>query len=161
MKYPIKQIILLAAAILLLTGTVSAAPWTQGFVNSYQTDNIQLWITDGGVDFLGWTTSRRDWSEDAFDSNYLAISGRQRNAGRLSFNVQFSDTADFTMEWAELLGGTVMGSGTAYYTGTSRSWNFTDEPASSLATPISGSVWLLLSGGFAVIGVRRKLTQSN
>jgi hypothetical protein len=60
-----------------------------------------------------------------------------------------------------LLNGSVMGSGTAYYTGASSSWNFTNEPASSLATPISGSVWLLLSGGFAVIGVRRKLTQPN
>jgi hypothetical protein len=43
------------------------------------------------------------------------------------------------------------------------SWNqnLTNEPASSLATFINGSVWLLLSGGFAVIGVGRKLTQPN
>jgi hypothetical protein len=146
-------------AVLLTMSTVAsqatAAPWTQVFKNDYDLDAIHFWITDGNVTFVSWQQPKNPdpWVTDVFEPTHVAGSGAMIQAGKGSWQVRFSDKTPFTMQWAEILGGIIQGSGSLIYDkGWTSSPDFTME-VSQVSIP---TTLLLLGSGFVgLVGIRK------
>jgi hypothetical protein len=165
-----KLITCLSAILLMMPVTASAATFDQFFYNEYQTDGVYLFILNDSVDTdihfdadpvaFGGTAS--GWSTTLYDPETLYMQGTTIDPFDGNFTITFTDNdgstgtdvLDFTMEWAELLGGTVLAQGSLYYMDgniSSADPNFT----STIPTPVPASVWMLFSGLAFVIGIRR------
>lgn len=152
------KIIILFLTILIFGSTLHAAPFNQWFRNDFQTDSIFLFITDvdpsdGNVSFRRNVRDPAGWSADFDMPDKVELSGPQIDPGEW-FRVRFSNDGTFTLEWAELLNGSIQGKGSIYFdqgaiTGVSDSF--------TSSVPINGSLWLLGSGLICLIGIRRKL----
>jgi hypothetical protein len=152
------KIMILLLTFLVSGSVVHAAPFTQTFLNDYQTDSIFLFITDvdltdGDTTFSKWQKTPKNWVEGFNEPDKISVSGPQINPGE-EFRVKFDNRGTFTLEWAELLKGSIQGSGSIYFDNGSFagvSDNFTS------AVPINGSLWLLGSGLVCLMGIRRKM----
>ena len=106
---------ILLLALLVFGSTLHAAPFTQAFLNDYQTDSIFLFITDvdsseGDVSFSKWQAYPNNWTEGFNEPDKISVSGPQINPGE-QFQVKFDNRGTFTLQWAELLNGSIQGSG--------------------------------------------------
>ena len=138
--------------------TLHAAPFSQTFFNDYQTDSIFLFITnvnstDGDVTFAKWQEYPGTWTEDVSEPGKYVVSGPQINPGE-QFRIKFDNRGTFTLEWAEVLNGSIQGSGSILFN--KGSFAGTSDNFQS-SVPINGSLWLLGSGLICLIGIRRKL----
>ena len=146
----------------------------------FETDQVFLFLdSSSGVTFDGWVSTPYSqgkngsngiepiiWNHDAtlYPNTQLSASGSQFGVIRATyghFEVGVSDnTQSFSLEYAFLLNGAVVGSGTGYWDGSLGEWANWDgafDPANldNLHTPISGTVWLMASGILALVGIRR------
>jgi hypothetical protein len=152
-----RKIVLIAISILMLGGISHAAPFTQIFTNDFQTDSIYLIITEGDVEFQKWQLVPTNWEIGDNQPDMISASGPMIDPGE-RFRVKFSDRGAFTLEWAEVLDGVVMGSGSLFSENgsfVSASDIFTSQ--SQIPTPTTGSIWLLGSGVVCLFCARRKL----
>ena len=155
------KIILIALSILIFAGNSHAAPFTEAFRNDFQTDSIYLFITEGSVEFDKWQRIPGNWETGYDQTDMLSASGPMIDPGE-RFRVKFSDRGTFTLEWAELLNGVVMGSGSLFaVNGNFIGGNNTFTSQSQIPTPATGSLWLLGSGLVCLICIRRKRTNSD
>jgi len=168
-----KKILSLILILLAMPMLASAATLTQyDFYNEYQADAIYLFIINDNtgqdisfvndpVVFDGATTG---WTTTVFNPEALVMQGSAIDPYTGNFDVTFWDNRggngnpngffDFTLEWAEYLGGTAMAQGSIYYTNgsiTGADGNFT----STIPTPIPASLWLAISGLTLLVGIRR------
>lgn len=147
--------------------------------NLFETDQVFLFLdASGGVTFEGWTQAPYStggwfgppdpvyWTNDVMpDPNFqLSASGEPFGTNRASsgrFGVEVSDnTQSFNLEYAFLLNGELVGSGTGYWDGNLGQWAnwdgaFDPDHLDNLHAPISGTVWLMASGILALVGIRR------
>lgn len=168
----LKTIINLILLILIMPAAGRAATITKSLVNDYQTDTIYLFITNDdagpGISFVSdpvvFGGGAAGWSATLFDTNTLVMQGAPINPLSGQFDVAFWDNRngngnpsaffDFSLEWAEYLGGSAVGQGSLYYTNgaiTGADGNFT----STIPTPIPASAWMLVSGITLLVGIRR------
>jgi hypothetical protein len=141
-----KKMVSILVMSLIMAGISHAAPFSQTFRNDYQTDSMYLFITEGNAAFTQLQRAPRNWDIGLNEPDMLSIYGPVINPGH-RFRVKFSDRETFTLEWAELLNGNVMGSGSLFAV----DGRFVDDnnvfsSQSRLPTPITSSLWLLESG---------------
>ncbi|MDJ0721432.1 MAG: hypothetical protein QNJ04_07370 [Desulfobacterales bacterium] len=153
---------------------VKAAPWTDTFSNPVTTDQIYLFMVDGGEDnvtFQGWDRAPyskgflrlfpHSWDIDIDRQDLLSASGRDFGTSWLFnlgyFDVNYSDDQnDFKIEYAYLLEGTIVASGTRRWNAGAGRWDLSSDFSSTIPNPIGGTVWLLASGLLAMVGIRRR-----
>lgn len=172
MHIHMKKTIYLLMILLMIPAAVSAATISQSFLNDYQSDAIYLFIINDNVgrdisfvaDPVVYGGAATGWSTTLFDSESLVMQGTTINALSGIFDVTFWDNRngggnptgffDFTLEWAEYLGGAEVAQGSLYYDNggiTGSDGNFT----STVPTPVPASVWMLFSGLALFVGIRR------
>lgn len=172
-----KAIFFLVFGLLVINPPVHAAPWTDTFDNPVATDQIFLFMVDGGVDnvtFQGWAQEpytdgwfgwgwlgAHSWTSDIDQEDVLSASGNDFGTNPFwdlgHFNVNFSDDQnDFTMEYAYLLDGGIVEAGTRIWDAGTSTWTLTSDFTSTIPNPIGGTAWLLASGLLAVVSVRRR-----
>ncbi len=139
----------------------------------FAVDQVYLFLADGGADdvtFEGWNQAPSSrgfifgigsirWDIDIERPDLLSASGDAFgtwwwNRGR--FSVDASHDSDFTMEFAFLLDGSIVDSGSAHWNAGLSSWTWSDEYASTIPNPIGGTAWLLGPGLLALAGLRRR-----
>ncbi len=153
MKYVKMTIGLLA--VLMIGSTLYAAPLTQAFRNDYATDSIFLFITAGDVEFENVIRMPVYWDMGISDPYTLALFGFEIDPGE-KFIIRFSERGSFTLEWAEMLGSVIQGSGSIFF----ENGRYVDASAEfdqPVPTPVMPTLWLLGSGLVCLVGVRRKL----
>jgi hypothetical protein len=168
----LKTLITLAILIVILPLSARAALMTQSFVNEYQTDAIYLFILNDNrgadisfdTDPVSFGNAASGWSHTLFDTETLMMAGNTIDPFNGSFDVTFTDNSnrpnrntnqfDFTLEWAEYLGGTSVGQGSIYYQNGSMT-SFDDTFTSTVPTPLPASAWMLMSGLALFFGIRR------
>ena len=156
--------------IMVFPAIARAALINQSFVNEYRTDAVYLFIINDNrsadISFetnpVSFGDDATDWTYTLFGSETLLMEGDPIDPYSGSFRVSFTDNSprrntnqfDFTLEWAEYLGGVSVGQGSIYYqNGTIDRFdgNFT----STVPTPLPASAWLLMSGLALFVGFRR------
>jgi hypothetical protein len=154
-----------ALLILLLPWHVQGSTYSARFWNEYNTDAIYLFLYDDhpsrDVIFQDVSlSSPGSWSVIEQSDNYVHLGGPgSAGPNAVIFDITLSDGSrsgritSFRMEWAEYLDGIAVDSGTLSRTG--NRWQVSDDFNSTVPTPIPGSTWLLLSGIFFLVGVRR------
>ena len=151
-----------------------AAPWTDTFSNPVSTDQIYLFMVDGGDDnvtFQGWDQAPYSngifrmfpysWNIDIDQQDLLSASGSDFGTlwlfNRGYFDVNYSDNQnDFKIEYAYLLDGTIVAAGTRQWNAGAGRWDLSSDFSSTIPNPIGGTVWLLASGLLAMVGICRK-----
>lgn len=158
--------------VLLMPGAALAGTYTQTFYNEFQTDSIYPFLYDDDknhdVIFQSVDFTDASWSIATSNSEntYLQLSGPVVDPGALQFDITFTGGPNkyripsFTLEWAEYLNGVpsasdAMGAITLDRKGGSYSWIVSNDFNSTVPTPLPASTWLLLSGLFFLVGVRR------
>ena len=160
--------------LLFLNGPVKAAPWTDTFSNPVDTDQLYLFMVDGGdgnVSFQGWDQAPytrgflrmfpRSWNIDSVQPDMLSASGGRFGTSWLFnrgyFDVNYSDNQnDFKIEYAYLLNGTLVDAGTRSWNAAAGQWDLSSDFTSTIPNPIGGTAWLLASGLLAMVGIRRR-----
>ncbi|MDJ0722096.1 MAG: hypothetical protein QNJ04_10710 [Desulfobacterales bacterium] len=155
----------IALLIVLLPLHVQASTYSTRFWNSHTTDAIYLFVYDDSTarDVIFQDVSLRNpsgWAVLDHTDTYIHLGGTDAaDPGSVRFNITFSDgpgrdrITDFRLEWAEYLDGLSIDSGTLSRNG--NNWRVSNDFNSAVPTPIPGSTWLLLSGIFFLVGVRR------
>lgn len=168
----LKTLITLAILIVILPLSARAALMTQSFVNEYQTDAIYLFILNDNrgadisfdTDPVSFGNAASGWSYTLYDTETLMMAGNTIDPYNGLFDVTFTDNSnrpnrntsqfDFTLEWAEYMGGTSVAQGSIYYQNGSIT-SFDDTFTSTVPTPLPASAWMLMSGLALFLGVRR------
>ena len=171
-------------ACLLLTGLVCfpsdlrAGSYAVDFNNKFDTDAIYLFLfneDDNKKDVIFQEinfSTPSNWSVADFSPDYLHLTSTAAAiAGDFDYSITFSDgekgngANTFRIEWAEYLNGLPSGDtaqGSLTFSGSMNSAPtpvsndvFTSTVPGTVPTPIPASTWLLLSGIFFLVGVRR------
>ena len=169
-----KAALLLALILIVARPPVHAAPWTDTFNNPVATDEVYLFMVDGGVDnvtFQGWDQApytngffgwgAHSWTTDIEQANLLAASGNDFgtawwwNQGNFAVNYS-NDQNDFSIEYAYLLDGAIVQAGSRMWDAAQSIWVSSPDFNATIPNPIGGTAWLLASGLLAVVGIRRK-----
>jgi hypothetical protein len=160
----------IAIVILLQPLGAAAGIHSQSFTNGFQTDAIYLFLYDTqpshDVIFEQVTFNSAEWSIAAQSATYLELSGPVVDPGNLQMNITFTDGRNasrilpFTLEWAEYLYGApsaadAMGTIALERNRGGFNWVASDDFTSAVPSPLPASTWLLLSGLFFLVGVRR------
>lgn len=182
-------IIGLTLVVMAIAGSGHAALLTNEWTNSVATDQAFFFITEGDVTFDGFVLAPDGisqapysignisggidpivWTVGVDQPKILSTSGDMFGTDLYTvghFGITFSDDrrrnfrTNFTMEYALLLDGAIVRTGTFDWA-RNRGWTRVgDSITSTIPTPIGASSWLLLSGLFGVIGVRRGLRHPN
>lgn len=153
-------IYLLAVCMLPAASTVWAGPiMNMNFNNEFETDAIYLFLLDTNRTFENVynlpDVGGNSWETIVFEPNSIVMRGDTLNPGQGSFGITFSRGGGFTLEWAEMLGGTINESGTLTFSG---SGNVTSQQYGAITSPvpIPEGFWLLGSGLLCFFGIRRK-----
>ncbi len=168
-----KKILSLILILMTLPVAASAATLTTNdFYNEYQSDAIYLFIINNNTgrdisfvdDPIVFDGATAGWTTTLFSPEALVMQGATIDPYTGNFDVTFWDNRngngnptgffDFTLEWAEYLGGTAVAQGSIYYSNggiTGTDGNFT----STIPTPVPASLWLAISGLTLLVGLRR------
>jgi hypothetical protein len=167
-----KKTIYLLMILLMIPVVASAATISQSFLNDYQSDAIYLFIINDNVgrdisfqtDPVVYGGAATGWTTTLFDSESLVMQGTTIIPLSGLFDVTFWDNRngggnptgffDFSLEWAEYLGGAAVAQGSLYYDNgaiVGADGNFT----STVPTPVPASAWMLFSGLALFVGIRR------
>ena len=153
------RILNLVVLVLISATACYAAPFSQTYVNDYQTDQIFFFITEGNVEFSDWKKLPNGWEVGTQEPNLLSASGPELGPGQ-QFKYNIDDKGTYTLQWAELLNGVVQGSG-SLFAENGRFVGSGDEFTATLHTPIANSIWLLGSGLIGLVCLGRQVMRSN
>lgn len=161
-----------ALVLMLLAGSAFAAQIPLTFVNVSDADTIYFFITDPTrytFDDKKDTNSAflpdslpSTWGVDVIESDRLIVSGDPLLSGDGTFTLDIfgppanSENTVFTVEWAEVLNGTITQSATLQITGKG---NIVGAPVYGPITspvPIPQAYWLLASGLILFVVIRPK-----
>lgn len=159
-----------ALALLVLAGNTFAAQIPLMFTNEFDADSSYLFIIDGKYKFDDKKLTNSvyqpgslpsSWGVDVLESSRLVISGDPLVPFEGTFVLDmFGKAKDgpkdiATMEWAEVLNGTIAASGTLTISGTGIITGSSYGPITS-EVPIPDAYWLLGSGLILFVAIRRK-----
>jgi hypothetical protein len=165
-----------ALVLMILAGSALAAQIPMTFVNVSDADTIYFFITDPTrytFDDKKLTNSAflpgslpSSWGVDVIEPDRLIVSGDPLAPGAGTFTLDMfgapsnSQNTVFTVEWAEVLNGTITQSATLQITGRGTIVGTPVYGPITSEVPIPDAYWLLGSGLILFVAIRRKKEES-
>ena len=158
------KVFILSLILLLTAPAVGSAALLSGtYWNTFEANEIRFNLVDGGsldirIVFANPGDAAENWDSQITDGQRVVFGGPGEAAivpHTGSFRVWFydnsffnfsSDNFDFTLEWAEYLNGSFLGSGDITYE---------DGEEVPSPVPLPTSAWMLISGLALFVGIRR------
>jgi hypothetical protein len=146
-----------------------AAFFDETFTNDFMMDEFYLWIEpeENSVVFSDWPLVPNGWKMQLLDQAYLhgyfnhdQFLYPYRGRWQISFYDNRDQTdwiSDFSMPWAELFDGEIIGTGYLDYNASARQWSHRIEPIEiplMTEVPLPGSALLLAPALILMIGYR-------
>jgi hypothetical protein len=146
-----------------------AAYFTETFTNDFEMDEFYLWIEpeDSDIIFSDWPFVPSHWEIELIENTYLHGYFKNdhffepyRGRWQITFHDNIESTnwlSDFSMPWAELLNGEIIGTGYLHYDAYRHRWSHRFEPVvvpPISEVPLPSASMLLVSGLLLLIGHR-------